>query len=414
MTLVPMFVLIGLFVLAEAFFAASEMALVQASRVGLQTRADEGDRGAEFALDLLAHEAQLLATCHIGINVSVVTASTLSVALADQAGAQPWAAMALVPVTLFFGQALPKTIGAHHADALAPLFAWPLQVLRSAIQPALLVIEGWSRLLKWAFRSQAEPDLTREELIDMLDDGEAGPIQEEERRLIRGVLSLSETSAVDCMTPLIKVVAVSETATVAGAAAIAIRTQHSRIPVYDKRIDRIVGVVHQGDLLFVRDDTEPISAHARPVHYVPEFKAADSLFREMRNTGEHFAVVVDEFGGCIGIVTLEDLLEELVGDIEDERATARPQVVEEDDGAWSMPGNTHVEQVEEVLDVELPEGPWLTIAGLLLARLDRIPEVGDAHEEPVPEGQVRVEVLEADDFAVRRVRVRRGAAQVAP
>jgi putative hemolysin len=413
MTFVPMLVLIGLFVLAEAFFAAAEMALVQASRVTLQTRADEGDRGAEFALDLLGHEAQLLATCHIGINVSVVTATTLSVALADQAGAAPWAAMSLVPVTLFFGQALPKTIGAHHADALAPIFAWPLQVMRSAIQPALIVIEGWSRLLKWAFHSQAEPDLTREELIDMLDDGEAGPIQEEERRLIRGVLSLSETSAVDCMTPLIKVVAVSETATVAGAAAIAIRTQHSRIPVYDKRIDRIVGVVHQGDLLFVRDDTESISAHARPVPYVPEFKAADSLFREMRSTGEHFAVVVDEFGGCIGIVTLEDLLEELVGDIEDERATVRPQIVEED-GAWSMPGNTHVEEVEETLDVELPDGPWLTIAGLLLARLDRIPAVGDTHEEPVPEGRLRVEVLEADDFAVRRVRARRLTEPVAP
>ena len=91
----------------------------------------------------------------------------------------------------------------------------------------------------------------------------------------------------------------------------------------------------------------------------------------------------------------------------DERATVRPQVLEEEDGAWSMPGNTHVEQVEEVLDVELPDGPWLTIAGLLLARLDRIPVVGDTHDEAVPEGHVRVEVLEADDFAVRRVRVRR-------
>lgn len=387
----------------EGFFSGSEMAIVQADRLRLRTAAEEGDRGAELALDLLAHEHALFGTCLIGTNLAVVTWSSVATWMMLDLGVESWGALALVPLGLIFGEALPKNIFQAKADDLAPIVAWPLSVLRSLLTPLLLMLDGWNRLLRWAFRGEPEPDMTREELLDLLDDRPDGGIAAEERALIRGVLSLSEITACDCMTPLVQVIAVAETATVAVAAETAIRTQHSRLPVFQKRIDHIIGLVQQTDLLFIREDGARITEHLRPVRYVPEHKPADALFREMRNTGEHFAVVVDEYGGCIGIVTLEDLLEELVGDIEDERAVVRTGLVTQPDGSLAMPGSAAIEDVADALEMELPEGPYGTIAGLLLWRLGRIPVQA---EEITTDGLV-VTIEAANERAVQRVRVRR-------
>jgi CBS domain containing-hemolysin-like protein len=394
---------IAIFIAVEAFFVASEMALMQASRVSLETDAEEGDRGAQLALGLLSDEATLLGTCHVGINLSVVSWSALATSIGLGESESGAGALVVLPLALVFGQALPKTVAAHHANTLAPLLAWPLTLVRDLLRPILLIVEGWSRMLRWMFKPPVEPELTREELLDLLETEHQGPIEEANRKVIRGILELSDCAVTDCMTPLVKVIAVQDTDTVARAAQVAVRTRHSRLAVYEGRIDRIVGVVHQTDLLFLEADDDPIAAHQRPVRYIPEFKRADALFREMRTSGEHFGVVVDEYGGCIGIVTLEDLLEQLVGDIEDERTNAPRQIAEVSPGLWVAPASVEVEAFAEALDVEVPDGPWLSLGGFLCARHGRVPEVGATWDEL----GLRFTVTRAVPRAVQEIRISR-------
>ena len=392
--------LIAACLLTEAFFSGSEMALVQANRVSLQARADEGHAGARRALDLLADEHRLFATCLIGTNLSVVTWSTVASTLLFTLGLEAWSALLLVPVGLVLGEALPKTLFQARADDVAPIVAWPLGWARTLFSPALLVVSAWDTVLRALFKPEEANDLSRQELLDLLDD-DRGAIAEPERRLIRGVLALADTTASDCMTPLVQIIAVSDTATVAAAAETAVRTRHSRLPVFRKRIDHIIGLVHQVDLLVATSDNDPITTHMRPVRFVPEAKRADDLFREMRAVGDHLAVVVDEYGGCIGIVTLEDLLEELVGDIEDERATVRPKLLPQPDGSVIIPGPMEIDTAEELLSLDLPEGHWSTVAGLMLHHLGHIPEVG----EEVRVDALRLVVEDATDRAITQIRV---------
>lgn len=395
--------LIGLGILIEGFFSAAEIALNRANRQRLQVDAEEGARGAKLALDLIDDAENLLATCLLGTNIALVAWVTLATHVLLGLGYDAWVAMLLAPLGLIFGEALPKAVGHHHADRLAPAVARPLNLLRSLLRPALIVVDLWGRTLRHLLGRPEE--VTREELLDLLDHHPEGPIREEDREFIRGVLSLKEATACDCMTPLIRVVAVAETATVAVAAETAVRTQHSKLPVYRGRIDHIVGLVYQTNLLFVADDQAPITAHMHDVKFVPEHKRADELFREMRSTGEHFMVVVDEYGGCIGVVTLEDLLEELVGDIEDERAVVRAQVTAIGEGAWRMPGNAALEDVASTLGVTFPDGPYETVAGWVLYTMGRIPDAG--HEVALDDVAFLVE--EASDRAVRRLRAERRA-----
>ncbi|HMV65641.1 MAG TPA: hemolysin family protein [Myxococcota bacterium] len=388
----------------EGFFSGSEMALMQANRLKLKAEADAGDSGARLALELLENEEALFALCLIGTNLALVTWTTVATHTLLDLGFDPSATLLLAPLGLVFGEALPKATYQYHADRLAVAVARPLALLRSVMRPALAVVDVWGRALR-SLLGKPEDELTREELLDMLDHNPEGPIREEDREFIRGVLSLKETTACDCMTPLIRVVAVAETATVAVTAETAIRTQHSKLPVFRGRIDHIVGVVYQTDLLFVSDDHAPITQHMHDVRFVPEHKRADELLREMRATGEHFCVVVDEFGGCIGVVTLEDLLEELVGDIEDERAVVRPEIAPTGEGIWRMPGNADLGDVAEALGVTFPEGPYETIAGYVLFALGRIPDAG----QDLVVGDVTFMVEEASDRAVKRLRAERAA-----
>lgn len=395
--------LIALCVMLEAFFSGTELAMVSANRLRLQAQAEAGDRGSQRALDLLRREDVFLATCLIGTNLCTVTGSTITAWLLWEHGITSAAAVTLVftPVTMIFGEALPKTVLQHHANTLVPWLAGPLRLASLLFTPLLWVATGWSRAISRIASGDGSGLVTREALIDLIEEERGDAMDPDERRLIRGVLSLSGIRVFQCMTPLVRVVAVNETASTAATAETAVRTRHSRLPVFRHRIDHIVGVIHQADLLFVDDDRAPVGRLMQPIVFVPERKSADSLFREMRESGNHFAVVVDEYGGCVGIVTLEDLLEEVVGDIEDEREVVRPAIVAEPDGSFLVPGNTDIEDVEEATGWTLPQGDYETLAGFILDELGRIPHIG----EEVEHSDLRITVTEATDRCVLRLQI---------
>jgi CBS domain containing-hemolysin-like protein len=371
-------VLLSMTVLAQGFFSGSEMALVSANHDRLRVAADAGDKGAGMALDLLDREDRLLGTCLIGTNLSLICSSTLVPLMLATAGFNEALTIAiLTPLVLTLGEALPKTVYGYHADTIAPLAARLLSLFERLFAVPLFVVAAWSRVLETIPSESAA--VSREGIVELLDEAEmGGDIDPADRALIRRLFAMSDTPVHTCMTPLVDVVAVPEDAVADEAIAKVLHHGMSRIPVYRDRIDHIVGVVDHRDLLFNKDTAGMTVARMMvPVRYVPEAKRTAQLLRELRMLGTHLAIVVDEYGGAVGLVTVEDLVEEVVGDIRDERDKAVPGVRRLSERDWRVPARTEIEALNQTISHELPEGDYETIAGLVLAILGRIPDAGE-------------------------------------
>jgi putative hemolysin len=396
--------------LIEGFFSGSEMAMVSASRLELRAKADAGHRGAILVLELMERPERVLGTCLIGTNLCVVSAATIATALAtSQDFSEPAliASLCLSPLVLILAEMVPKTIYEHHADLLAPVVARPLSWAAMVFTPGLVVVAALDRVMMRIAResdaSPAEGGVSREELRMLMDSEKQGSIDEDEREMIRKVLEFSDISVREAMVPLIEVKALPESSTVREAAQHMVVTGLSRLPVYDKRVDNITGVVVHRDLLFAEDLDAPISSVQRKAPYVPETKSLEGLFAELRASRQRFAVVVDEYGGATGIITSEDILEEIVGEIEDEFDRGSVNIQRVDDRVWICDGRAELEHLEEAMDLALPEGDYETVAGFILARLGQIPAVG----ERVVYAGWRLTVSKATDRVIREVTLTR-------
>ena len=364
------------FLLVQGFFAGAETALLRAHRGRLAERADEGHAGARVALDLLAREDLLLSTCRVGGTLALVAGASLTVHLMLAWSDRPegLATLLFAPVALTFGKALPKAVLARHADALAPRLAPPLRAVQWVATPFVALLSAWARALDGGVPERA---VRRQDVVELLHADQTGEIAPEDRQLIRRIFAITELTVESCMTPLVDVHALSEDATVGEAIDLVIAAGHGRLPVYRERIDDIVGMVHHRDLLFGADEREGVGRLVRPVRYVPDSKRADELLREMRRDGDHFAVVVDEYGGSVGVVTIEDILEQIIGDISDEREPEAPDIRRLGDREWRLPARAEIEEVEEAVGRSLPRGDYETIAGLILAASGRVPQPGE-------------------------------------
>jgi putative hemolysin len=392
--------IVGACVLVQGFFSGSEMALVSCNRARLEASAAQGSAGAVLALQLLEQEDRLLGTCLIGTNLSLIAGTTVAgLVLAAQGYGEEWLLTLLyLPVGLLFGEALPKVLYRHYADTLAPRLAPALRIAQSALSPALWVVSRWSSVLRRVLGAQ-DSQVRREDIVQLLD--EEGSIDPEDRDLIRRLLEMSEISVEEAMTPLIDVQTVPEEATVGQAITVVLSAGHSRLPVYRERVDNIVGMVDHRDLLFAESDDQPIGSLTKPIRFVPDSKRIDELLREMKDSGESFAAVVDEYGGSVGIVTMEDLFEQVIGEIEDERDLQGPAIRQLSEREWRVPARTPVEDLEAAIGRKVPPGDYETVAGLLLAVSGRIPVTG----EVVRLGRLTLHVEAASERAVHLVRV---------
>lgn len=404
MTLLPAAIIIMVCVILQGFFSGAEIALVSADRLVLQARAKEGQRGAAMALAMLETPARTLGTCLVGTNISLITATTVaSGVVADQFGLPAAATAAfVVPITLTFGEMIPKALYQHNATRLAPLVVFPLKAVSFLVWPLLLLLDLFNRLLG---SSHDNEGVTREELRLLLDNvGNRSPdLSANDREMLQRVLAFTEAVVEDAMVPLIEVTAVDDKATIGHAARRMTESGHSRLPIYSGRIDRIIGIVLHPDLLSADDWSRPVIEVSRPPLFVPETKPVDELLVEMRRQRQRMAVAVDEYGGAAGIITIEDLLEEIVGEIEDESDRARPRVRRVGDREWLAVGRAEREHLEVATGLQLPDGDYETVAGYLLSELGRVPSVGDG----VVCGRHTLTVSKASDRAVLEVRVRR-------
>ncbi len=369
--------------LIEGFFSGSEIGVVSADQMKLRHDAATGSRGAKIALEMLKNPEWLLSTTLIGTNIAVVTNTTIATALVIELFGEKnsWVAVVLVaPLIWVFGEIVPKSIFQQRANTITPRAIFLLRFASYVFFPILVVFTLIMRLLTWSFGKQAQNPFTlREEILTMLQMPAAGgDIQPVEKTMLQHVFSLSETTAYEIMIPLIDVVAIEQDATCGEAIRLADEKAHVRLPVYAERVDKVVGVLNALELLAV-DPRQPIKPFLREVRFVPGSKNISELLLDLRKDSDTVAVVVGEFGGAQGLVTIEDIMEEVVEEMEDEYDIgAKPVqwVRKISNKEYVVSARIEVDSLEEELGVRLPKGKFVTLAGFLLEKSGDIPPQG--------------------------------------
>jgi len=394
--------------LATALFSAAEMAFIAANRLRIRHLAEAGHGIAVRYLEAFARPEWILSTAMMGVTISHIVASIVATwGLLPLLGgsAAVVVTLGLTPIMLVFGEVIPKAVARERATGvilrLFPVLEGAARVLTPLAWLANVVVGGVFRLLRQS-RTSGRQFASREELRLVLQmEPEESDVTSQEAEMIDKIFELGETAVREVMVPLVDVVAVSETATPDEAIALIRERGFSRLPVFRDRAFNMVGVVTAMDFLRRGAEAPTVKALMRPAAYVPETKRIDNLLRDMQKARIQLAVVVDEYGGAVGIVTLEDILEEIVGEIRDEHDRAPATIERLPDGSYRVAGRVGIEELNETVEWDLPKADYETVAGLVLATLHRIPQVG----EELRVGRHHLTVLEADERRVIAVKI---------
>lgn len=371
-------------ILLTAFFTAAETALISADRVYLSKRKKAGHRPAAVAMKHLENVDYLLSTTQFGANLFIACATTLATLFVKRVLPDHELLVfgIFAPTMLVFSDSLPKVIGRAFPETMAQLAAVPLWLFGQACSPLLALLSVYTNRLSRLVGLGRQDSIsrrrkTREELHALLSEADSdSEIRLGHKRMIRRILDFSQQNVKKVMLPFVNVDAIEKDATVQEAVDMFETLRHSRLPVYEERIDNIVGILHFPDVFKCRDpDTEKVSRYMRPALFVPEIQQLETLTREMKEA--EIAIVVDEYGGAVGIVTKEDVLEEIVGDISDEWDENALGVMEMSPDSYLVHVNMGVNEVNEKLGIEVPKGDYETLSGFLLQQFNRIPAAGD-------------------------------------
>lgn len=395
-------------VLVTALLSAAEMAFIAANRVRIRHLAENGNPTAGRYLEAFRRPERMLSAAMMGVTVAHIAASSLATwALLPVAGG--WAAALttamLVPLMLVFGEVIPKTVAGEWATALSLRLYRVLELASAILSPltwgARALVAGVLGALGLR-TSGARQFVSREELKLLLQlEPEEADVTSSEAEMIDKIFDLGDTAVREIMVPLVDVAALPETGQPEEAVRLIQERGFSRIPVYTDRVINIVGVVTAMDLLHRGADASDLKALMRPATYVPETKRIDELLSEMQKARVQLAVVIDEYGGAVGIVTVEDIVEQVVGEIEDEHDRTGATVERLPDGSYRVAGRERVQDLNDALDWSLPTGDYETVAGLVLATVHRIPLVGEEFQV----GRSTFTVLEADQRRILTVRI---------
>jgi putative hemolysin len=383
----PLIIVIVAGLVIAAFAAAAETSLTSVSRIRMRSLAEDGNKRARTVTRLHADPNGYLSTILTLNTVAVIVVSTATALLIGsylRSVPQAVGTIVLSIIVLIFCEIAPKSLALRFNERVALALAGPVQLLTRLLRPLVGGLSALSRLIVRAAtrgHSVRGPFVTEEELKLLLYVGEQeGIVEQEEREMIHGILEMTDKTVREVMVPRVDVVAAESTDSIADVIKVIIEYGYSRIPIYEDNIDNIVGVVYAKDLLrhgVVGDDQRPLKAVAREPYYTPEAKHVGELLRDMKERKIHIAVVVDEHGGTAGIVTFEDLIEEIVGPIRDEydmREVEELQIVSDHEVVVSA--RFPVDDLKEALDLQVPEVEADTVGGLVYEQLGEIPKVG--------------------------------------
>ena len=368
----------------SAFFSASETAFSSLNQIRLKSRADDGDRTAARVLAMAEKYDKLLSTILVGNNiVNIAAASIGTIIFTQMLGAERGATVSTIVLTivvLIFGEVSPKSLAKEMPETVATAVAPVLSLLMVVFTPLTWLFSQWKRLLNHFVHSSESDTITEGELMTMVSEAENdGELTDRESELIRSAIEFDDVEVEEILTPRVDVVAVADDIPLEELAQTFAESGYSRLPVYHGTIDNIIGVVHEKDFYIARLKKETkIDDLVAPTLYTTGSTQISQLLRTLREQHHHMAVVVDEYGGTEGIITLEDILEELVGEIWDEHDEETEDFRKQSDGSWLVAGSASVDDLFETL--ELPEDEDIdsnTVNGLVQEKTCHLPKVGD-------------------------------------
>ena len=400
-----MLIAIILLVAMSAVFSSTETAFSSFNYIRMKNRAEGGDKRAALTLKLAEDYDALLSTILVGNNIVNLTAASLSTLFFnDLLGAYgPAVSTAvLTVVVLVFGEISPKTLAKENADALAMAMAPLFRVLMTVLGPVNWVFSQWKRLLDKLFHKSGDDGITDEELVTMVSEAEAqGGLEHHEGELIRAAIEFNDLEVEDILTPRVDVAAVEDTATAEEVAAVFAQTGYSRLPVYHESIDNIIGVIHEKDFYTARYYKKTkLDEMITSVLYTTGSTKISDLIRILQGHKTHMAVVVDEYGGTDGIVTLEDILEELVGEIWDEHDEVIENFRKQEDGSYLISCSADLTDLYDLFSLT-GECDAATVSGWVMEQLGHVPNPGDRF---TAEG-LDVTVTKVDHRRVLEIRV---------
>ena len=371
-------------VACSAFFSASETAFSSLNQIRLKSRAEDGDAAAARVLAMAGKYDKLLSTILIGNNIVNIAAASIGTILFTKAlGAERGATVSTIVLTivvLIFGEVTPKSLAKEMPETVATAVSPVLNLLMVLFTPLTWLFTQWKRLLGHFIRSSEEDTITEGELMTMVSEAENdGELTDRESELIRSAIEFDDVEVEEILTPRVDVIAVEDDLPLDEVAQTFAESGYSRLPVYHGTIDNIIGVVHEKDFYLARLKKEAtLEELVKPTLYTTGSTQISQLLRTLREQHHHMAVVVDEYGGTEGIITLEDILEELVGEIWDEHDEVTEDFRQQSDGSWLVSGSASVDDLYETLG--LPEDEDIdsnTVNGLVQEKTCHLPKVGD-------------------------------------
>ena len=389
-------------IMFSAYFSATETAFTSVNRIRIKNLAGNGDKRAKRVLELTDKYDSLLSTILIGNNIVniliTVIATLLFVELYGSLG--PTIATVVTTVLiLIFGEITPKSLAKEIPEKTSMGFGGSIRLVMMIFTPLNFLFGAWKKLVGKVFKMDAEQGITEEELLTMVEEAETeGGLDEERSELIQNAIEFNGLEAWDILTPRVDVAAIEVDTCKDDILKLFRDTGFSRIPVYDDDIDNILGVLNQKDFHnYIYGTSADIREYVAPVVFIPETMKLPVILKKMQTTKTHMAVVIDEYGGLAGIVTLEDILEELVGEIYDEHDTVISQeIMPLYDGSYRVKGSANVEKLFDFFDVDDYIDP-VTVNGWVVLELDKLPETGDCFEYRSEEKLFKVRVTKADE-----------------
>ena len=431
-------VILILLVATNAFFAMSEIAIISTNSKKIERLAESGNKKAKHLLDIISSQSGFLATIQVGVTLSGFLSSAVA---ADKFAGMLADALSFIPIskgiisgvslvvitlilsyfTLIFGELVPKRVAMKNPEKVALSVAGPVWGFSKAMKFFVSFLaastNGVLKLMGLGGKDDEET-VTEEDIMMLVDEGEeTGAIEQHEKHMIQNILQFDDKDAMDVMTPRTDMVMVSASTTVEETLNLAKEEGFSRIPVYEKDFDDIIGVAYVKDLIdhvLHGGKDEPIGNTLRKPIYVPETKLCSKLLREFQEEKVHMAIVIDEYGGTSGLVTMEDLLESIVGEIEDETDHEDADIQKISDNTYLVDGGTSIEDVEDVIGISLnveENSDSDTVAGWILEQLGSIPKSGDQIVLPVDNG-FEIVVQRIEEHRISKVLIRQAAASV--
>ncbi len=391
-----------LLVVFSGYFSATETAFTSLNKIRIKNMANDGDRRARNVMELAENYDNLLSTILVGNNLVNIMLSSIStvlfIGLYPNYGATIATAVATI-VVLIFGEISPKSLAKENPEKFAMFSAPFIRALVVVLTPVNWIFSMWKRFLAKIFNTDSGRPITEDELLTIVEEAETeGGIDTEQSELIQNAIEFNDLEALDVLTPRVDIKAIEMDTSEDEIGEIFIETGFSRLPVYDDDLDSIIGVLNQKDFHnYIKGGRASVSEYVKPVIFVAGSMKISQLLKKLQTAKTHIAIIVDEYGGTYGLVTMEDIIEELVGEIYDEHdAAALQDIVCQQDGTYRVLSGTNIDKMFDYFDVE-EEVDATTVNGWVVLQIDKLPEVGDSFVYEADYKCFEVVVTKADE-----------------